>query len=247
MESARLGGLAVTIGAIFLAACTGGTETGNPSFTGEVAYTAYSSAPDRIGVRSEGSVANVSSVWLDLGDIGFSADCDADAGAPVKAPALGVGDHAAGRHNVTRFELEPESFCRVTVPFGVAGQDALPEGAPALLRDHSVVVEGTRADGVPFTVLGDAASTFALPAVSGTFAVTASTGKTLLAFDVARWLDLDLASVAPSAGAVTVSADEHADLHAVFLGNLGPGIVLLRDEDGDGHVDPAPETLARGR
>lgn len=247
MGSARVPPWALAAVAITLSSCAGGTETGNPSFTGELAYTAYSSAPGRVGVRAAGSDATVTAVWLDLGDIGFVADCGADAGTAVTAPALGIGDHAAGRHNLTRFELTPESFCRVTVPFGVAGQGTLPAGAPPSLRDHAVVVEGTRADGVPFSVLGDAAAVFPLSAGSGGFAMTAGSGKALLAFDVARWLDLDLASVAPTAGAILVSADEHADLHARFLRNLGAGIVLFRDGDGDGRVDPSPETLAQGR
>jgi len=49
--------------ATWLVGCTGGTETGNPSFEATLTYTAYSSEPSAISVRESGApVAKASNV-----------------------------------------------------------------------------------------------------------------------------------------------------------------------------------------
>src|SRR4051812_22081096 len=95
--------LALTISA-FAGGCIGGTETGNPPFQAELAYTAYSSTPLLIGVREQGSQAVVESAWLDLGAVALlgAGSCEQAESSGRSVRALGIGDHAAGQHNATR-------------------------------------------------------------------------------------------------------------------------------------------------
>jgi hypothetical protein len=86
--------------------CSSGTETGNPSFQAEMAYTAYSSAPLVVGVRDPKASVIVDSAWLDLGSVSLlgSGTCSDSDPNRLQVPALGIGEHAAGNHNLVRFE-----------------------------------------------------------------------------------------------------------------------------------------------
>ncbi|MEO8900341.1 MAG: hypothetical protein ABI627_02355 [Polyangiaceae bacterium] len=244
--SSPLGLFLLAIGT--LSGCSSGTETGNPPFTGELSYTAFSSEPSQVGLPASVSAAVVDNAWLDLDAVGFlsAGSCSAAQPAELVVPALGIGDHAAGNHNVTLFESTATSYCGLDLPFALAAAGEL-GSAPAALADHSIMIKGTLADGTSFQILSSATPTVHLAADGETFALDAAAARTTIAFDVAVWLsNLDFSSAARVGETISISAQENPALLAQFERNLPGGIALYRDEDGDGKLDVNPVRLAHG-
>lgn len=228
--------------------CTSGTETGNPSITGQLSYTGLSSAPSDIGVREPGSLATVQNAWFDLDDVAVSSegDCGIEARAAFTVDALGIGDHAAGVHNSTAFEARAGAFCSVQLPFlAVATNDT---DAPPELRGHAIVVAGELADGTPFSIESDKPEVVRLESAASGFGLDAGEADALVAFDFALWLkDVDLVGATVEAGRITVSEASNTELLRKFEDNVTAGVTLYRDADADGVLDADPTPLARAR
>lgn len=226
------------------AGCSGGTETGNPPFTGALSYTGYSSEPSRVGVRAAGSALSVREAWLDLEGVSLSASgrCGLSSDAALALPGLGVGDHAAGAHVVTSFEATSAVFCQVEIPFVRA---AAPASGPAQLPGNSILLLGELADGTPFSVASRLTPVVALEATAGGFSLAPERAHLLLAFDFAAWLaDVDFDGAERAGGEVRIDASHNlAALHA-FEGRLSRGVSLHRDVDGDGVLDAGSAPIA---
>lgn len=224
--------------------CNSGTETGNPSLTGSLSYTGYSSAPADYGVGEPGQIARVDAAWFELDRVS-SEDCAS--GNAFEIAPLGVGDHAAGNHNVLSFEANAGAVCGLKVPF--LEVEAAPSGAPSALSGHTLLLRGALADGTPFTIISDARPTVELLAVDGSFELAADDADLLLAFDFAAWLkDVDFGAAARNADdEIVITSRENSELLAVFDARVASGIALYRDRDADGVVDRDPELLAEPR
>ena len=231
-----------------LVGCAGGTETGNPSFRAELSYTAFSSNPLEIGVRTEGTRAKVDSAWLDLDAVALvsAGTCGSDAPELQSVPALGIGDHASGKHNVTRFELAGGDYCALDLPFvrvpaGSAGAGEEPDE----LEQHSIMIAGQLADGTRFSILSSATPTVHLSADAGSFEIVPGHAQALITFDVAAWLsNIDWSSAERVGGQIVISETHDQALLAEFEARLASGVALYRDADGDGRLDAQPERLA---
>lgn len=230
--------------------CSSGTETGNPSFQAEIAYTAYSSAPLRVGVRDANAEVDVESAWLDLDTVGLlrAGSCAASSlGDSLLVPALGIGDHAAGNHNLVSFASDAGVFCALELPFVRAPERAVTGNVPPELAQHSIMLAGSLSDGTPFSLLSAATPVVRLAADAGSFEISENMAKSLIAFDVAAWFaGLDWSAASQRDGAIFISIDENAELLTQFEQNLASGVALYLDRDGDGKLDAAPERLAHG-
>ena len=227
--------------------CSSGTETGNPSFEAELSYAAYSSAPLVVGVRESGTTVTVASAWLDLDRVSLfrAGTCGQAEPSGESVPALGVGDHASGKHNATLFASAAGAYCGLELPFVLVPPGSTVGDQPRSLEQHSIMLSGMLGDGTPFTLLSTATPRLHLLADSGDFEISKEQSQALIAFDVAAWLaDLDWASATRQAGAILVSAEENSNLLAQFESNLSAGVALYRDRDGDGKLDATPERLA---
>ncbi len=234
---------------LLVAGCQSGTETGNPSITGLLSYTGYSSAEldVGVGVGRAGRVATVEAAWFALDSVIVSADGCAGRTAAFVAPALGIGDHAKGSHNSTAFAAEPGAFCTVELPFL-----PVPSGTndvPAEVAGHAILLTGKLPSGVGFRIVSDRAPLIRLSAASAGFALEAERPDLLLAFDFATWLaELDFASAAVSDdGSIEISSTQNSELLAAFDAQVPRGVLLYRDRDADGVVDREPELLAQPR
>jgi len=241
--------MSLALSLVAASGCSSGTETGNPPFQAELSYTAYSSEPESIGVRDPGRQAVVDSAWLDLDAVTLrdASSCAAAAPTVTSVPALGIGDHAAGQHNATRFSLSGGEYCGLDLPFVLAPAAAIRGAVPPDLEQHSIMLAGALADGTRFTLLSAATPTVRLVADASRFEISAEHAQTLIAFDVAAWLgDLDWASAVRSGGAIQISADANSALLTQFESRLARGVALYRDADGDGQLDANAERLAHG-
>jgi hypothetical protein len=232
---------------LWLVGCAGGTETGNPVVTGSLSYTGVTSSPQRFGVGQGGEVATIEAAWFNLDVVTVSATgCGAPAHADLEIAALGLGDHAAGNHNSTAFQVEPGSFCRVELPFVSVPDDA--SSGPERLRGHAILLEGRLADGTPFSILSNAVPKLPLQSEPGGFRLATGSADALVAFDFAGWLGrLDFAAATLTGGVLEISAESNRELLAQFEEDLGAGVVLYRDADADGRLDDEPDELARVR
>jgi hypothetical protein len=250
---------AVWVAALLLAAlllagagCTG-TETGNPSFEGELAYDAYSSEPAVAALREGEQGAVVTQVWLVLGDVTFvdNNHCAAPEAATSHADGLGPGDHAPNAGARTRFWLPIGEYCGVRLPLLRADADELPTGAPDELRGRSIVLEGElpERDGAPFLIASKLEHTFALVADHASFELGPDTARVLLGFDVAAWLDgVELSAQDPDGdGRVVVSEDVHPELLSRFEDNLAQGVDVFFDPSGKGRFEDAGARLAHAQ
>lgn len=240
--------LARLLAALLLTSCGSGTETGNPTLTGALSYTGYSSRPEEIGVRRAASTATIDNAWFDLERVTVSqrGGCGIDGAESFEIPALGLGDHATGKHNFTTFVGPQAAFCNVELPFAAVSEQT--PGAPDRLRGHALLLEGTLADGTPFSLVSDTAPSLLLSAEPGGFELERGRSEALIAFDFANWLeDVDFASAKRESGRIMISATENGALLAAFEAKLGSGVALYRDSDGDGVLDAEPELLARAR
>ena len=219
----------------WLGGCTGGTETGNPSFDAKLTYTAYSSRPD-IVVRESGTGVVVDTVWLVLGDVRFERQgaCDPEASGNPRAPALGVGNHANDAPASTTFEMNTDEYCGVGVAFERTGA-ALPAEAPASLAVNTAVIEGVAPGGTPFVLESDVQEIFQLspPDAGAHFDMSAEMPNTLMKFDVGIWLEtIDWSGATESGGKIVISATENTSLHQAFQASLREGISVFRDDAG---------------
>jgi hypothetical protein len=232
------------------AACTGGTETGNPSFSGALSYTGYSSSPD-IAVGESGAEPRLSveNAWLSLDGVTLSREgaCALEATDAVRLPALGVGDHAAGAHNFTPFEAAAGAYCNVELPLKRVTSAEELGSAPAELEQHSILLTARLADGTPLRILSAATPRVVLLPDRAGFELLESGGDLLIAFDFAAWLgELDFTAATRVEGAIEVSEQANPELLAAFEAQLSRGVALYRDRDGDGRLDAELELLARG-
>jgi hypothetical protein len=224
-----------------------GTETGNPSFTGELAYDAYSSDVAKVALRSSGTsdqpgVTVVDAAWLVLGDISFSASCDAPSGeTEVHATGIGEGDHAAQGRVVTALALDAGSYCAASVPFARAAQAI---AGPSELAGHSILISGVSPSGESFRVRsamqGPVTLTGAQP-----FALDQDHDTVLIGFDLAVWLDAIAWNEAVVENGVIEIDDAHnAALLTAFEQAIARGTGLYRS-DATAPIDSA-SPLARG-
>jgi hypothetical protein len=227
-------------------ACSSGTETGNPSLSGALSYTGYSSKPGEYGVREGGSVATVTNAWLDLGAVEVSPQgaCGIEDGEPFTVPGLGIGDHAAGNHNSTEYSAPAGRYCTVALPFVKVPRAA--SGLPDELLGQSLLIVGTLADGTPFSIASSAAPLIELRASSGGFSLSSEQADAVIAFDFAAWLGpVDFAAAASEDGQIIISESSNVALLEQLEANWAAGVALYRDRDGDGLIDPDAELLAR--
>lgn len=228
--------------------CAGGTETGNPSFEGQLAYDAYSSDVTAVALRAgsqdppaEGATV-IESVWLVLGDISFSVPCGPEGDAPVHATGIGEGDHAAQGRVVTALTLAAGEYCSVLVPLERAPQ--VPMAGPAELGGHSILIQGVTPDGARFRVRSAMQGALELSGAMP-FELSQDAGTVLIGFDLATWVGaIDWSEAERDGDAIEVDATHNPALLARFEAMIASGTGLYRS-DATAPIDGA-HPLARG-
>lgn len=223
-----------------------GTETGNPLVRGKVSYAGVSSLPEQYGVRQSATIATVDRAWLDLGraSVSRAGGCGLAPGDDVALPALGIGDHAAGAHNFTAYEAQAAKYCSFGLPFELASDAG---AAPEDFTGHSLLLEGTLADGTAFSLASSQAPTLELEAPAEAFELDQSQPDVLVTFDFGAWLSsIDFSAAKESGGRIVIDDASNTELLQRLEMKLASGVALYRDRDGDGALDAEPELLARG-
>jgi hypothetical protein len=131
-------------------------------------------------------------------------------------------------------------YCRLRLEVHDIDADDLPEGAPEDLGGYSLLVEGARADGVPFMVRTKKRFEFRLDAKNSSFELRNGENPLFIGFDIAPWLEaLELDALdGPS---IVVDDQTDPSRIAAFDQALRASARLFRDEDANGNLS-APET-----
>lgn len=214
-----------------LAACV--TETGNPELVVEVRATA-SSTSDRVTVAAVPGLA-VESAWVSIDEVRLveMGACEGDAEVDYAVSGPFPTDLVAVTREPIQINAPAADYTLLRVD--LAGG---PNGGEVLGRD-SVVVLGSRADGVPFAIRSDQGFDLELRGEGGTFAVDEAQRGLILDFNMDTWIgDIGLQYAAPEDdGTIRVDDDHNLAILEAFEAAAGAALGLYGDDDRDGERD----------
>jgi hypothetical protein len=221
-----------------LAACAGGSETGNPAVPTSIGLGVRSSDQAIVTLSSDGPGTVIHEAWVALGEVAFLGpdECARFGDLDVTGATLIAADLARAGVQIT-LEVTAQRYCGLVVPLQMRTAE-LPAGAPEDLADHSIVINGARADGTPFVLAHGEQDELELAPSSGEIAIERGGPDLLLAFEVATWMrsvDLDGATVGGD-GVIRIDAARNAALLDAFEINLECSLELYADVDANGVV-----------
>lgn len=140
--------------------------------------------------------------------------------------------------------VDEAAYCRLRARLVPVDPSDLPEGAPAELGGAALLVVGTRADGVAFTVRSSSNVMLSLDTAQDHPFELAGREGLMIAFDAqaaANALDLDDLEVVD--GVIIVDQRTNASKLAAFENALRKTAKLFRDEDADGLLSPTESAV----
>ena len=152
-------------------------------------------------------------------------------------------------------DIPSDTYCRIELRLEKLDEEDAPSSE---LADRSVLIEGTRADGVAFQVVLDVNEEFELRSASAGFLIDTSMDidTFFIAFDLDQWfsnVDLDDTSVDVTTDSngdplILIDDDNNEVLHESIIDNLKRSADLFEDKDDDDELDEDEEDdpLAEG-
>jgi hypothetical protein len=227
---------------ILIGGCTssnGITETGNPEL--EMSYRARTSAPEAVSLDGSTAPITVQEAWVNVDDVRFvQGTCDEAGEIEIDVPGLTadlLADPAA-----VKFDATEGDYCRVRVRLDRA--DVVPDGGPADLSDNSLVILGTRADGVPFTLVSRERPEADVRSRGDAFPLSDAHDRLVMAFDLGKWFEgIDLSA---ADGDTNIRIDDHNNegLLATFEASVDRAMSLWDDADGDAEIGDDEDEIA---
>lgn len=219
------------LGSFGIAACGGGTDVGNPVDMGIRGYDDSAAALRVAG----GGVVEVDGAWVVVNDVRLrvAPACADDGETRVRQDVLVdlLSDEIPAA--LRGLAVAPGDYCRLSVEWRGGGTVANP---PDALGDGAVLVTGSRADDVRFTIRSTRAGGLDLDARDGAFAVAEMAPTLFVGVDLAAWMasvDLDAAVLEPS-GEIVIDEDHNRDLLDAFEDGVDAASKLFRDQNDDG-------------
>ncbi|MEM6927193.1 MAG: hypothetical protein AAF602_09705 [Myxococcota bacterium] len=212
-----------------------GTEIGNPEGDVTVLYNARSQVPE-VSLEPGAPGTTVSAVWLRLESVALTRACKSDQVEAVALDPLGLADHAGDEPFLQEPRIPDGPYCSLVTGF-VPGND----GPNELTRGASMALEGTLADGRPFTVIVDEPVGLALD-LDNVPRPEKDEGAWLISFDVGTWIDpAELSGL--SGDRVVVSAGSNVDVYDAMVARIADGVQLHLDRGFDGSIDDGDTRL----
>lgn len=214
----------------------GGTDVGNGA-TVRANIVGYEKAPassQKALVLASGVEVDV--FWVVMGNLRLrqgascsGGDNELDIAGPFAADLAGAG--IVGE--LPEFETGAGDYCRFRMEF--QSETSLPEGLPKELEGYSMLVQGKRADGVPFEIRSKENSELRLDAKNETFSLEDGENPLLVAFDLGTILgSIDLAGL--SGDPILIDDDNNTDALRSFEAAVKRESRLFRDEDDSGSL-----------
>lgn len=203
-----------------------GTETGNPKPPKlELRLTAYSDDFGRVSVGREGGGLRVDHAFVTLERVEL-LPCSSSG----KRVELSVGEVELTQRPpfLLLAESEETDFCAARVLLARGAGDLAPD-----LAGRSALVQGVRADGIPFQIASELELTVDLTSSPPT--TPFGSRRLLLGFDLAEWLSgVGVETATPENGVVSIDATHGVDALAVFDAQAASAVALFDDADGNG-------------
>ncbi len=235
--------VATLLAALALLGCSG-TETGNPSVTGQISQAAQASNPGVAAIGASQGGLGVTTAWMTFGALSL-VDCAHGSTPQVILHGPAAEDLLSPAPRT--FTPHGGPFCELDAPLAHA-QPPLPAGAPLELAGATMVIGGKRGDGVPFVVVSHTAPALALTSVHG-FAVDDGAHALIVVVDVsALFASVDLAgAVLDTSGTARVDSSDNLALLTAFDANVPQAVALYYDANHNGQLDPGePGPIAAG-
>jgi hypothetical protein len=217
-----------------------GTETGNPKPPAiELRFTAYSADFNRVAVGVQGSGLRVDHAFVTLERVEL-LPCSGSG----KSLELSVGELELTQRppRVLLAESEETDFCAARVLLARGAGDL----APAL-AGRSALVEGVRADGLPFQIASELELTVDLTSSPPTSPF--GSRRLLLGFNLAEWLNgVGVETAVAENGMVSIDSTHGPAALAIFDAQVKSAVALFDDADGNGQLagDNQPPAASAG-
>lgn len=248
-------------GIIFFSGCVGGTETGNPGFSGQIAVNALSFDANRVelSARTDDSQSDIllREVWVNLGALRLTPAerckddtniINDDTDDTIVVPASGVKDHGGAEALIKSYEAITGRYCRMDATLTNVASTASDE-IPRDMQGYAVLLDGTSGEGNDFRVRLKSPGVVPLRAIEeGGFKLSSDEGNLFLGFDVSTWLQqVSFANATQnSEGVAIVDETSNTDLYHQIEKQLRSGLKLHRDENGDAELDESEVTPIAG-
>jgi hypothetical protein len=214
-----------------------GTDVGNGRTTVELNVKGYEAVAASAQAMTLTSGTRIDELYLVIGRVrlqpGEGCEGEDDGAIDVDGPLVAdlVGDKFVA--GAVRFDTVAGSFCKLRFDFQKLG-DGSPAAAPAALAGLSMLVTGTRSDGVPFTIRSDRTEQVELGAQNA-FSLGEGENDLFLGYEVSSWIDaaaLDELDGNP----IVVDKDNNPDRLEAFEEAVKASSRLFGDGDGDGEL-----------
>jgi len=217
-----------------------GTETGNPKPPAiELRFTAYSDDFSRVAVGLDGSALRVNHAFVMIDRVQL-LPCSGS-GKSLDFP-VGELDLTQRPPHLLLAESEETEFCAARVLLAHGAGDLAPE-----LAGRSALVEGVRADGLPFQIASELELTVDLTSNPATSPF--GSRRLLLGFNLAQWLSgVGVETAVAENGLVSIDSTHGPDALAAFDARVKSAVALFDDADGNGQLagDKQPPAASAG-
>lgn len=257
----------IVLAPLLLGGCVA-TDVGNPDdgeFAATVDFVGYEeeTAPESSEPKVTG-LTLASGVEIDRVVIGFdrfklrdARQCEGDNEIDIEMFVVSELLEGSDYPELPRIVRDVRRFCRFELEVKKVSALDQPDGAPDDIVDRAVWIEGSLADGTPFTVETREDDKLRLePAEGEFFELPDGESRLFLAFDMSTWFtDLSFDDVGEEEeedpfedGVLRIDADVDEDWTKRFRENLVNSARLFRDLNDDGQLDAEEraESLAVG-
>ncbi len=217
------------------------TETGNPELVDIELRAAATSIEGKVATAS---ALRVTGAWVVIEEVKLVEGTDCESGVEIEHEARGPFEtDLLAATPAIHITAGASGYCRLRV--GLDKADGVVD-APATLDDHSILVVGIRADGVPFQIRSRSGFEAELRSRGEPFALGVGADQLLLAFDLDAWLGgIDLAGAEVDGdGTAYVDEDNNRDQLDAFESQVEAVMELHADAGGDGQLDDDDDLLA---
>lgn len=237
-----------------LSACVG-TDVGNPQDEPEeeaeveLHFSGYEQSTSSALVLEERT--RIDSAWVVLEEFRFqqSSNCGEDGEFDDSEPLVVDLLASEETYEPPFFIKAAGEYCRLDIGFAHVGADQLPQGAPQRLADHSIVVEGERADGVSFSIQGDFDDDLHLSGAMESFRLEEGRQSLIIGFALDAWIDEGELEDIDDEDPIIIDRANHANLLEDFHKQVKRSAGLFRDQNDNARLDPDEQrnSMAEGR
>jgi len=234
-----------------------GTEVGNPEDDGEVTLQ-LQGVSELPGALSLNNGVTLDEVWLSIRDTQLWTTSNGRADK-CNGPKLTLTQEHSYAELISAQELpspisapvEATSYCKLKLKLATPdANEQLPEGVPPAARDYTIIIQGKRADKVPFELrVRDQRILWFEPMQEAGFTLSSGRNPLLIGLQLSSWFDVDaLNALEPGEdGSILIDSDGPRSVFIKdFLMRFRRSAGLYQDANADDQLQASEHKLAQG-